>query len=301
MGTATWTAIVSAAGVGVAALCALMLTFSGRRFGLSGRAPVRDLDPYEVAYLVGGPPRVVEAALHEVWGSGGGVAHHNGRLRLPPPPEGRDAPVERAVITEWGAPGGTAPARLRARAVRSGPVREAGDRLVGDGLVLRPGRARARRLAGRVLAGAACATAALAACALVRGLPHPAPLLALAACGWAVRSACPTRGTLTPAGRRHLVRMRRTAPWAASDLGAVVFGERSGLPGEPPAGRLHHGAHPGLPSVGRTLIKLGKALDREDERHPGPGADDRTGDHGGLSDAPAHHSCGSGSSCGSSY
>ncbi|MCX4674165.1 TIGR04222 domain-containing membrane protein [Streptomyces sp. NBC_01433] len=301
MGIAAWTAIVSADGVGVVALCALMLTFSGRRLSRSGRAPVRDPDPYKVAYLAGGPRRVVEAALHEVWGEGDGVTRQNGRLRLPPPPEGRDAPVERAVIAEWGAPGGTAPARLRARAVRSGPVRETGDRLVGDGLVLRPGRARARRLVGRVLVGVACATVVLAACALVQGLPHPGPLLALAACGWAVRWACPTQGTLTPAGRRHLARTRRTAPWAASDLGAVVFGERTGLPGEPPAGRSHHGAHPGLPSVGRTLIKLGKALDREDDRHPGPGADDRAGDHGGLPDGPAHHSCGSGSGCGSSY
>ncbi|MCX4964912.1 TIGR04222 domain-containing membrane protein [Streptomyces sp. NBC_00654] len=289
---------VWADGVTVSVLCALSLALRGRR---SGRAPARDPDPYEAARLAGGPERVVEAALHRLWGDSAVPARTAGRLRLPAPPEGIDGPVERALIAAWRAPGGTAPARLRARAVRSGAVRETGTRLVHDGLLLRPGHARARRITGRVLLGTVCATAALTVSAFALELPHPVALLTLTACGLTVRVACPTHGELTPAGRRWLARLRRGAPWAASDLVAVIAGERTGLPGEPAPRRAPPGTHHGFPSVGRTLVKLGKALDREDDRHPGPGADDSGDSHSSPPDGAAHHSCSSGSGCGGSY
>ncbi|MGW8883528.1 TIGR04222 domain-containing membrane protein [Streptomyces sp. NPDC055749] len=280
-----WTVLIVIDMVVTATACTLALALSGRR---PWRARHPELGPYEVAYLAGGSQRVVEAALYGIWGADSRFASlAGGRLRLGPPLEGADDPVERALAEAWHAAGGSSPSRLRARGARSHAVREVRDRLVSYGLVPRPERTRARRAAARALTAAVCVTAALIVTTAVRSTPHLLDLLLLGGAGLLVRVLCPVRGLRTPAGRRRLATARRTAPWAGTELGAVVLDGRAGLP-EPPGGPRRQGGPGGLPSIGRQLTKLGKALDREEDRHPDQ-APDGTG---------SHHSCGSGSGCG---
>ncbi|MFD3489491.1 TIGR04222 domain-containing membrane protein [Streptomyces sp. NPDC058690] len=310
-----WTALtlVDAATALVAATACLAL--SGRRL-LPWRRPERapELGPYDAAFLAGGPERVVETALHTLWGSDNNVViGSGGRLRLPEPWTEPEHPVERAVVEKWRTSGSTTPTLLRVRAVRAGAVREIGDRLVSYGLLLAPPRALARLYAARGLVVVVCGTAVLAALAVPQGLRRTAPFIALAACCLAVRVLCPARGPLTPSGRRRLAVIRTGEPWASAALGAVVFDGRSALPGERRRSRRWDGGGGRLPSVGRMLIKYGKALDPDDDdRSPdsgGAGSDhssygsgsshDSYGPHGSSYDGGGHHhSCGGGSSCG---
>lgn len=258
----------------------------------------------------------MEAALHTLWGSDNNVViGSGGRLRLPEPWTEPEHPVERAVVEKWRTSGSTTPTLLRVRAVRAGAVREIGDRLVSYGLLMAPPRALARLYAARGLVAVVCGTAVLAALAVPQGLRRTAPFIAVAACCLAVRVLCPARGPLTPAGRRRLAAIRTGELWASAALGAVVFDGRSALPGERRRSRRWGGAGGGgrLPSVGRMLVKYGKALDPDDD-DPSPdsggtGSDhssygsgsshDSYGSHGSSYDGGGHHhSCGGGSSCG---
>ncbi|WP_406515154.1 TIGR04222 domain-containing membrane protein [Streptomyces sp. NBC_00873] len=310
-----WTALTlidSAAALVSAASC---LALSGRRL-LPWRRRERafELGPYDAAFLAGGPERVVEAALHTLWGSDNNVViGSGGRLRLPEPWTEPEHPVEHAVVEKWRTSGSTAPTLLRVRAVRSGAVREIGDRLVSYGLLMAPPRALARLYAARGLVVVVCSTAVLAAFAVPQGLRQAAPFIAVGACCLAVRVLCPARGPLTPAGRRRLAAMRTGELWASAALGAVVFDGRSALPGERRRSRRWDGGGRRLPSVGRMLIKYGKALD-SDSDHQNPdsygsdsshgsygsgGPHDSYGSHGSSYDGGGHHhSCGGGSSCG---
>ncbi|MFF0045733.1 TIGR04222 domain-containing membrane protein [Streptomyces sp. NPDC005498] len=313
-----WTALtlVDAATALVAATACLAL--SGRRllpWGRRERAP--ELGPYDAAFLAGGPERVVETALHTLWGSDNNVViGSGGRLRLPEPWTEPEHPVERAVVEKWRTSGSTTPTLLRVRAVRAGAVREIGCRLVSYGLLLTPPRALARLYAARGLAVVVCGTAVLAALAVPQGLRRTAPFIAVAACCLAVRVLCPARGPLTPAGRRRLAAIRTGEPWASAALGAVVFDGRGALPGERRRSRRWDEGGGRLPSVGRMLVKYGKALDPDDDdRSPdsgGTGSDHSSyqsgsshdpygshGSHGSSFDGGgSHHSCGGGSSCG---
>ncbi|MGW6895112.1 TIGR04222 domain-containing membrane protein [Streptomyces sp. NBC_01718] len=310
----TLTLIDATAALVAATAC---LALSGRRllpWRRRERAP--ELGPYDAAFLAGGPEQVVEAALHTLWGSDNNVViGSGGRLRLPEPWTEPEHPVERAVVEKWRTSGSTTPTLLRVRAVRAGAVREIGDRLVSYGLLMAPPRALARLYAARGLVAVVCGTAVLAALAVPQGLRRTAPFIAVAACCLAVRVLCPARGPLTPAGRRRLAAIRTGELWASAALGAVVFDGRSALPGERRRSRRWGGAGGGgrLPSVGRMLVKYGKALDPDDD-DPSPdsggtGSDhssygsgsshDSYGSHGSSYDGGGHHhSCGGGSSCG---
>lgn len=273
-------------------VCVSLLVLAGRRTGGGRRARPTDLGPYEVAFLAGGPERTVEAALHCLWGGQDGegapraVVTERGRLRLGPPSARTGDPVELALIDAWERPGGTAPARVRARAIRSRAVRETGGRLFSYGLALRPGRARARRRTALVLAGAAGMTVALSGVAYFRSAPCLGPLLGTGASALVVLMLCPARGLCTPAGGRRLAAERRSAPWATSELGAVVFDGESGLPDEWRDGQGGGGGGlAGLPTIGRTLTRYGKALDGEH-------GDDHS--HGSSHDGGGHHGCGGG-------
>ncbi|MEV7233428.1 TIGR04222 domain-containing membrane protein [Streptomyces sp. NPDC051020] len=304
-----WTtlALIDAATALVAATACL--TLSGRRllpWRRQERAP--ELGPYDAAFLAGGPKRVVEAALHTLWGSDNNVViGSGGRLRLPEPWTEPEHPVERAVVEKWRTAGSTTPTLLRVRAVRAGAVQELGDRLVSSGLLMAPPRARARLFAARALVAVVCGTAVLTAFAVPQGLRQTTPFIAVGACCLAVRVLCPARGPLTPAGRRRLAAIRTGELWASAALGAVVFDGRGGLPGEHRRSRRRGGGR--LPSVGRMLIKYGKALDSDDaDRSPdsgGTGSDhssygsgsshDSYGSHGSSYDGEGHHhSCGGG-------
>lgn len=166
-----WTTLtlIDAATALVAAIACL--TLSGRRplpWRRRERAP--ELGPYDAAFLAGGPERVVEAALHTLWGSDNNVViGSGGRLRLPEPWSEPEHPVEHAVVEKWRTSGSTTPTLLRVRAVRAGAVRDIGDRLVSYGLLMAPPRALARLYAARGLVVVVCGTAVLAALALRRG------------------------------------------------------------------------------------------------------------------------------------
>ncbi|MEV0488779.1 TIGR04222 domain-containing membrane protein [Streptomyces atratus] len=308
-GAAMWTALTlidSAAALLTAAAC---LALSGRRLlPWRRRARASELGPYDAAFLAGGPERVVEAALHTLWGSDNNVViGSGGRLRLPEPWTEPEHPVERVVIDKWRTSGSTTPTLLRVRAVRAGAVREIGDRLVPYGLLLTPSRARARLFAARVLVAVVCGTVVLAAFAVPQGLRQTAPFVVVGACCLAVRMLCPAPGLLTPAGRRRLTAIRAAEPWASATLGTVVFDGRSGLPGERRRSRRWDGGGGRLPSVGRMLIKYGKALDSDSDHENADtyGSDSGHGSYGaGASHGPSHdggghhHSCGGGSSCG---
>lgn len=267
-----WTALtlVDAATALVAATACLAL--SGRRllpWRRRERAP--ELGPYDAAFLAGGPERVVETALHTLWGSDNNVViGSGGRLRLPEPWTEPEHPVERAVVEKWRTSGSSTPTLLRVRAVRAGAVREIGDRLVSYGLLLAPPRALARLYAARGLAVVVCGTAVLAALAVPQGLRRTAPFIAVAACCLAVRVLCPARGPLTPAGRRRLAAIRTGEPWASAALGAVVFDGRGALPGErrllPAVGRGRGPSAVGRPDAGQVRKSTGSG-----RRRPEPG------------------------------
>ncbi|MDF6044954.1 TIGR04222 domain-containing membrane protein [Streptomyces sp. JH14] len=301
MGT-TLTLIDAATALVAVAAC---LTLSGRRLlpWRRGKRPP-ELGPYDAAFLAGGPERVVETALHMLWGSDNNVAIvSGGRLRLPEPWSEPAHPVEHAVVGKWRSSGSTTPTLLRVRTARDGAVREVGDRLVSYGLLLTPPHALARLYATRGLVVVLCATVVLAAFSVPQGLRHTAPFIAVAACCLAVRMLCPARGRLTPAGRRRLAAIRSREPWASAALGAVVFDGRGGLPGERRRQRRGMDTGERLPSVGRMLIKFGKALDDDrdayDSGHDSGSWYDSYGSHGASYDGGAHHhSCGGGSGCG---
>ncbi|MEW2485421.1 TIGR04222 domain-containing membrane protein [Streptomyces sp. NPDC048411] len=307
----TLTLIDAATALFAATAC---LTLSGRRLlPWRRRKHASELGPYDAAFLAGGPERVVEAALHTLWGSDNNVViGSGGRLRLPEPWTEPEHPVERAVVEKWRTAGSTTPTLLRVRAVRAGAVREIGDRLVSYGLLMTPPRARARLFAARALVAVVCGTAVLAAFAVPHGLRQTAPYLVVGLSCLAVRVLCPARGPLTPTGRRRLATLRASEPWAAAALGAVVFDGRGGLPGERRRSQRWDGAGGRLPSVGRMLIKYGKALDSDSDQDPvsygsdsghgsygSGGSHDSYGSHGSSYDGGGHHhSCGGGSSCG---
>jgi uncharacterized protein (TIGR04222 family) len=309
-----WTTLtlIDAATALVAATACLAL--SGRRLlPWRRRERASELSPYDAAFLAGGPERVVETALHTLWGSDNNVViGSGGRLRLPEPWTEPEHPVERAVVEKWRTAGSTTPTLLRVRAVRTGAVREIGDRLVSYGLLMAPPRARARLFAARVLVAVVCGTSVLAVFACRQGLQQSAPFVAVGVCCLAVRMLCPARDLLTPAGRRLLTAMRTDEPWASAALRTVVFDGRGGLPGERRRSQRRDGGGWRLPSVGRMLVKFGKALDSDSDQNPDSygsdsghgsygsgGSHDSYGSHGSSYDGGGHHhSCGGGSSCG---
>ncbi|WP_406384106.1 TIGR04222 domain-containing membrane protein [Streptomyces sp. NBC_01618] len=304
-----WTTLALIDATAALTACVLSLALSRRRLLRTRREHAPELGPYDAAFLAGGPDRVVEAALHTLWGGGGSVvAGSGGRLRLLEPGTEPAHPVEHALVEQWRASGRASSTMLRPRAVRTRAVREVGDRLVSYGLVLSPARARARMLAARSLVAVAFGTAALAAFALTQGLRHAVPFLAVGVCCLTVRVLCPARDLLTPMGRRRLSALRRSEPWAAAPLGAVVFDGRSGLPGERRRPQRRNEGGSRLPSVGRMLVKFGKALDSDsDDRgthyssggHGAQGSDSSHDTHGSSYDGGGHHHiCGGGSSCG---
>lgn len=91
-----WTLLVRIDVVVTLTACAGSLALSGRR---PWRARHPALGPYEVAYLAGGPRRVVEVALYILWGADSRfTTGSTGRLRLGPPRTDTEGPVERALV-----------------------------------------------------------------------------------------------------------------------------------------------------------------------------------------------------------
>ncbi|MFH8568120.1 TIGR04222 domain-containing membrane protein [Streptomyces sp. NPDC017993] len=120
---------------------------SGRRTPSTRLVDAPTQDPWEIAFLAGGPARVADAAI--------ATLHEDGRLAIGGPgvvtvrqAVARD-PVEQAVLDTLARTPGGALATLRAGLMRSPAVQEIGDRLEVRGLMRNPRRARVwRRLAG---------------------------------------------------------------------------------------------------------------------------------------------------------
>ncbi|MFD4023777.1 TIGR04222 domain-containing membrane protein [Streptomyces sp. NPDC058576] len=125
-----------------------------RRPSASPRPELHDL--YEVAFLNGGPARVVDTALTAL--------HADGRVLIGGPgiisvrhPRAND-PVERAVLQELAAAPNGALHVLRERVMRHPAVQETGDGLAARGLLVPPHRIRPLRRWG-LIQGVACLVA----------------------------------------------------------------------------------------------------------------------------------------------
>ncbi|MEV5161981.1 MULTISPECIES: TIGR04222 domain-containing membrane protein [unclassified Streptomyces] len=133
----------------VAVSCTLLSVATRRagRRGIESAGYVLDLS--EVAFLSGGPARVVDTALTRM--------HTDGRLTIGGPgivalqrAEARDA-VERAVLQELATAPDGALNTLREAVMRHPAVQEIGDGLAGRGLLIAPGESRDRRRWGLAL------------------------------------------------------------------------------------------------------------------------------------------------------
>ncbi|MFH9617374.1 TIGR04222 domain-containing membrane protein [Streptomyces pratensis] len=129
------------------AVSSTLLIVGTRRTGLWDGGYVLDL--CEVAFLGGGPARVVDTALTRM--------HTDGRLTIGGPgivavrrAEARDA-VERAVLQELAAAPSGSLSTLRAAVMRHPAVQEIGDGLAARGLLIAPDESRGRRRWGLVL------------------------------------------------------------------------------------------------------------------------------------------------------
>ncbi|MEO3783349.1 TIGR04222 domain-containing membrane protein [Actinocorallia sp. B10E7] len=82
----------------VAAVALWLLAMGLRRLAMAGRTPVRELHPYELAYLDGGRARVVAASLAALRLVGAVDARRNGSLRVTGSPGPASTPLDQAVL-----------------------------------------------------------------------------------------------------------------------------------------------------------------------------------------------------------
>ncbi|MFE7748578.1 TIGR04222 domain-containing membrane protein [Streptomyces sp. NPDC057428] len=300
------------------AVASVLLVVATRRVGRRGTdnaVYVHDLS--EVAFLSGGPARVVDMALTRM--------HANGRLAIGGPGivtlrryEARDA-VERAVLQELAAAPSGALHSLREAVMRHPAVQEIGDGLAARDLLVAPGESRTRR--GWALAlGIGCIVAIPVSIALTvaqyavhdgyADTPFPfvvkvlPALLTGAVVGLATAAAAKAR--LTKAGRRaadsyrtanahvtdpaHLVATRGLSALPDPELqGQLVAAAR-----QRPSGRSSSvssaSASPAAATVFVPVVWCASA-------GPGGGCGGSTG---GGGDSGTGSTCSSGSSCGSS-
>ncbi|MFL6074208.1 MAG: TIGR04222 domain-containing membrane protein [Mycobacteriales bacterium] len=177
--------------------------------------PGRRHDVYELAYLAGGPVRVVDTAVVTLAARGIVTvsADHLVRLEF----DLTEHPVEEAIATTLRRTGPIGLSALRSRLIARSPVTGIGDRLSADGLLVEP-------VAAQRLADTGWTALVLAGAGVFAGMIAPATtgllaldltaLLAAAAVGlWPRRT--------TEAGRRRLTALR-----AAPDTLAVQVAVR---------------------------------------------------------------------------
>ncbi|MFJ8885501.1 TIGR04222 domain-containing membrane protein [Streptomyces sp. NPDC102402] len=127
----------------VAVSCVLLAVGTRRAGRRGGESAGYVLDLSEVAFLSGGPARVVDTALTRMQTDGRLTVGGPGIVALQRA-EAHD-PVERAVLEELAAAPSGALAALREAVMRHPAVQEIGDGLAGRGLLIAPGESRARR------------------------------------------------------------------------------------------------------------------------------------------------------------
>lgn len=171
------------------------------------------LDVYDIAFLAGGPARVVDTALVDLVATGRVRVHAPGELAMVEP--SRRHPVEAAVLDAIGTRGHRTADTIRWRVMEDDRLHAVGRRLVEAGLMLRIPWPRALRPDGRILTRTRHGTSALAVAAAARTSdpahdPTGALLVAVAGVAAmpdrALRSAIFERPQTTlgaPAGRRR--------------------------------------------------------------------------------------------------
>lgn len=122
------------------ALSSTLLITAARRAGRGPGGPAHDL--FEVAFLNGGPGRVVDTALAAMQADGRLVVGGPGIVAVQRPVA--HDPVERAVLQEQTAAPSGALHTLRAATMRHAAVQEIGDGLASRGLLAAPGANRTR-------------------------------------------------------------------------------------------------------------------------------------------------------------
>jgi hypothetical protein len=125
-----------------------------------------DLDLYDIAFLAGGLPRVVETALVELVGTGRVRVHSPGELVVSDPR--RRHPVEAAVLDAVGTPGHRSVDTIRWRLEHDERLHALGQRLLKAGLVHRLTWPRVARSGGRPPAHTRKGNDALAVAAATR-------------------------------------------------------------------------------------------------------------------------------------
>ena len=172
-----------------------------------------DLDVYDIAFLAGGPARVVDTALVDLVATGRVRVHAPGELAVAEP--SRRHPVEAAVLDAVGTRGHRSADTIRWRVMEDDRLHAIGRRLVEAGLMHQIPWPRALRPGGRLLTRTRHGTSALAVAAAARASDpahDPTGALLVAVSGIAampdraLRSAIFERPQTTlgaPAGRRR--------------------------------------------------------------------------------------------------
>ncbi|MER6997061.1 TIGR04222 domain-containing membrane protein [Streptomyces sp. NPDC000410] len=300
--------------VTIAAAVSSTLLISGlaaaRRSG--PRGSVHDL--MEVAFLNGGPARVVDSAL--------AAMTENGRLAVGGPgivsvqrPEAHD-PVERAVLQEAAAAPNGALHHLRLAVMRSPAVQEIGDGLAARGLMIPPGALRPWRR--RAIAQAVCSALLLPVSIVLTvvqytvgedaewSIPFIVKILPAAFAGLLVGLICMAnaRARVTGAGKRAVARYRAAYAHASGAGPLVALGGLRALPDPVLYGQLV--AASGMVRTGQA--RTTSTSDSSSTHAPAlvvvwcassePGSDGSGG--GGCGGASGSDGGGGGSSCGSS-
>ncbi|OEJ29300.1 hypothetical protein AR457_08160 [Streptomyces agglomeratus] len=260
-----------------------------------GPAPAHDL--MEVAFLNGGPARVVDTALTTMYADGrlaiGGPGIVSARSTV------AHDPVERAVLAELAAAPNGALHTLRHAVMLSAPVQEIGDGLAFRGLMVPPGAGRGRRNGSIALLVACFAglPATLVASVVSAATGHFTvlfPVLVLPAliagiiCGSVNAGRAGAR--VTPAGRAAAGRFALAHPDDGRPGRLVAVHGLRALP------------DPVLQDQLRTAARLTPRVSRTATRVPAP---DSTGSYAAAAmvwcagSAPGHSGCGSDSGSGS--
>ncbi len=134
-------------GLALAVLAAIVFRVRARA---GGSQPVRSLDVDELAYLAGGPRRVVETAIARLLTAGELRTSRRGGVQATSSPQSRN-PVDRAVVTDSQRYSSRTINLMIPAVAGDGAVTSIGRRLEELGLVIRPEVAKSARRNGSVL------------------------------------------------------------------------------------------------------------------------------------------------------
>ena len=165
-------------------------------------------DPYEAAFLAGGPGRVAETGLCALLEKQR-LTFENREARLLHPVA--DDAVERPVLAQCGTSWATPLLTIVAQAARTAEVQAIGDRLAERGLLTRPERHAAHRRAARALQVVAAVAMPVSVIGFSTGHMLLLPVFGLGVGGAVVAEGLgPRRAIVTRTGREALTAVRRS-------------------------------------------------------------------------------------------